>query len=773
VAIKVSNGKDTFEVDEHKLDEAKADGFVPTVKVTNGKDVHDVHPNDLHMAEADGYSPIDSDESGFLDTISKVGNKIDSYTGAPTRAAIGAIQDGENPIKAFGKQFGNDPETAPTGKQIAQKAGVSSKPLFNVDDDYLDELEMQDPRAAATLRGVKAVGDIPRDTALGVAVDVAADPTLLVPFGKVGTLAKGGAQLAGRGALKAGVAGAELAARGAKALPGAEKAAVAAEKVGTVFDIAKDTAKNTTEALKTMFKPTVAEDFKDLSSIAQKNGIDPKLLPESIEFGQNSFISRAARNRAEGVLGEPHLKRFEQGLDAVRGATENKIADIGGGHIHSNVEAGEIIRNGFDKGVDNFFEKAGMTHGKIIEAIPNLQLAPESAAKIEAKLNGIEKWAKGRAVRGITQTDRTQADQLLRAVEAVREGKNYKQTHEALRDIGNVAFKAKNVLADIPPDVQKLRDLYFTIDDALIETAGKVGGAPVAQELKETNKAIHDFIGDKSVISSIVGNKNMSPEKVFTSLVEHGDSKKIEALKKILPKEDFQKLKGAFLESQLKRNADGSFSFKTFHNSLRNKKNVLGSLLSPEEINDLSEVIRLGNRFGDPILSKSGTGASSLFSDIGQGIRSGAESDTVIGLLKDSARKKALAPPKAPQSLARPVESTAAKRSVEVTGNPKTIANYKRLAAISPSIFRGLGVQSGDEKRSPSLKGESAWAVNGAANLIDHDKSGVIRNPQILEKLMSTSKGRSLLAQASDLKPGSKAMNSILMKIKSQYGEKN
>lgn len=52
-------------------------------------------------------------------------DKLDSVTGAPTRAALDASIDGKNPFSAFGKQFAEDTSLAPTGKTIAQKVGVS------------------------------------------------------------------------------------------------------------------------------------------------------------------------------------------------------------------------------------------------------------------------------------------------------------------------------------------------------------------------------------------------------------------------------------------------------------------------------------------------------------------------------------------------------------------------------------------------------------------------------------------------------------------------
>jgi hypothetical protein len=709
-------------------------------------------------------------DPGFLDsalqTAVKVGETIDSYTGAPMRAAIGAAQDAKNPITAFTSQFGEDPNKAPTGKQIAQKAGVPNTSLSDVIPGAFTD---NDQEASEWLKFKKGgAADISASGAAGLAMDIAADPTLILPVGQIAKGVGKGVELGAKGAVMAGGAAADLTLAGAKQLPGAKT-------VGTTLDIVKEGSKNTAEALKTMFAPKVSADYSDLVKIAEKNGIDPKLLPEAIEFGEGSFISRSARNRAEGVLGEPYLKKFEAGLEAVRDATENKIAKIGGGQAASAVEAGELIRKGYDEGVDKFFDQIGMTHNKVLEAIPGLTIAPESLEKIGSKLNGIEKWAKGRAERGFTAAQRAQADQVLRAIDAVRKGNgSYKQTLETLRDIGDVAFKSQNILADIPPDIAKFRELYSTLDDALISTVEKAAGAPVAAELRDSNKAISEFLGDKSVISSIVGNKNMSPEKVFASLVEQGDTKKIEALKKILPPETFQRLKGSFLASQLRKNADDVFTFKSLQNNLRNKKNVLGALLDPSEIDELSELVRLGDRFGSPVLSTSGTGASSLFSDITKGIRSGVESDTVIGLLKDSARNRST---KATKAIESAKETPGLSKSKTAISAVKENDNLKKLAMISPAAARVVSSQynskDNNDGKKPSvvLRGQEKWAVDGFSKIMDQDQK--FKDPKFVEKIFSDKKGKDLLIQASDLTPGSKAMEKVIQKIKDTYAKGN
>ncbi len=66
---------------------------------------------------------------GALDSIHTVGKFVDSYGGdASARAGIYAAQDGQNPLMAGISQYG-DSDTAPTGKMIAERAGVPDEPL--------------------------------------------------------------------------------------------------------------------------------------------------------------------------------------------------------------------------------------------------------------------------------------------------------------------------------------------------------------------------------------------------------------------------------------------------------------------------------------------------------------------------------------------------------------------------------------------------------------------------------------------------------------------
>lgn len=65
-----------------------------------------------------------------LEALGIVGRPIESVTAAPARAAISSLQgnlDMSEAMKAFANQFGRNVDLAPTGEQIAERAGLQGK----------------------------------------------------------------------------------------------------------------------------------------------------------------------------------------------------------------------------------------------------------------------------------------------------------------------------------------------------------------------------------------------------------------------------------------------------------------------------------------------------------------------------------------------------------------------------------------------------------------------------------------------------------------------
>lgn len=145
---------------------------------------------------AEGFNPdaylaskAPTEEPGLLKTagnlalsgLGKAAEFVDKYTGAPVRASIYAAQGGENPISAYGKQFGEDSTKAPSGKDIVMRAGIKDEmPKQGLQPKFVEEEERRSLGPAYDkYKANQANGPTPADV-LGVGMDVAADPTLLM-----------------------------------------------------------------------------------------------------------------------------------------------------------------------------------------------------------------------------------------------------------------------------------------------------------------------------------------------------------------------------------------------------------------------------------------------------------------------------------------------------------------------------------------------------------------------------------------------------------------
>lgn len=515
----------------------------------------------------------------------------------------------------------------------------------------------------------------------------------------------------------------------------------------------REVTKSVKNRLQSYFDPQIDPKFEEFKSIAEKNGINPNLLPESVKFGPDSSASRAARNLAEGKFGEETLKRFNEGLGQVREAYDRKILNYSKGLPVDEISAGKILRDSYDEGVTKFFDQMDFTHNSILDMAPGLEITPSAMEKIESSLNGVEKFAKGRLQRGVTDTQRKQGQQLLNAVEAIRSGNgSYKQTVEALRDIGEAAFQSKNSLADVPVDVQKMRKIYNDLNSGLIDTVRSNLGDDIANQLVANNKAMSEFFGDQSLVSRVMGDKAISPEQAFRSLILNGDSQKLQALRKIIPPEKWEYLKGATLENLARRDPEGDFTFKQLFSSMRGKKNSLASIFTPEELADNIGVVRLGDRFGSPVLSSSGTGASNSFNDI---IKA-ASNATVDSLAIRNANKAA-------QNL-----NSNKKSFVSKVSNFNSKQPSEKIRSIVP---KAAGAIAGTGVNENGLKGPEKWIANGTQKLIESDPTGEIITDELISELSKTRSGREILIRASDLKPGSQQLKNLVNKIKENYSK--
>lgn len=615
--------------------------------------------DDELLSLSTGVAPKEGLGSSIMRGVSEVGRAIDKYTGAPTRSALSAALDLKNPLTAYVQQFGQPPERAPTGEDIAaRQLGVSEKPLIPeagpVAKALTQPLNYLGPLAQALPEGLKAklippLSDVSRAKLAGTAINVAADPTNLIGLGELATAGK----MAGKGVLGAARLGAKVVGKVGEV--GAEAVGLGnAYRVGV--ESAKGAGENALNALKTLAKPKQAEDFADLARIAEKNGIDPATLPASVEFGPSSYGARASRSYREGPAGSADLEAFHQSQLGVQNAFDKKVQAIAGGAPKSAPDAGNLIKDAYDNAVNRVFDGMDITYQKVLPYAPGIKLNPDEAQNVIAAVNGMDRYANNLAKRGITANDKAAGAALQNAVNGMRatyqtrllNGQkitniSLKQGIEALQMLGRAAFKSQNELTQVPGDIQKLRDLYGTIRDGVINTIGKQVNPEFANELIENNKIISEFNKDASKVTGIIGRKNASPEDIFNSLGPNGGTDQIAVLKARFSPEEVNQIKGSIIESMIKRGPDGQFSFRTLGTAMAKKKDVLKAWFEPGEIQDLADIVKLGQRYGEPVLSTSGTGGSVEFSNLKDSILRSFVNKQTLDQWKNAARQNSAA----------------------------------------------------------------------------------------------------------------------------------
>lgn len=541
--------------------------------------------------------PKGSSLGGF---VSGIGQLLDYYGGAPVRNAIyqaleapddkSRTMDG---IKGFLSQYGRMPSEAPTGKDIALKAGIP---------DYTDPSKLSVSPADA----------------VGFLTDLGADWTNIVPGKTALTLGFKTAGKATGAAAKAGVKTADI---------------MTGTKVpSSVAGAWAETGRTGAEAIRSGFGQVPVRTWPESRAIAARAGITESEIPAAAKYGKHSLTSLFERFEREGPLGQKLRDAYEAGATKLEKGITGEVQRFG---VPTDMaEAGAHMQGLFDKGLDEFFDGVDITHKKIIKEKPGMLLNRDAAKNLESKLTGLERYAKGEVKRGITNTDKGRGQQLLNAVEAIRgtqqQGKwTYKQMYEALNRIGKTAFKTKSSLADIPPDVGRLRKLYGDINEALIETVRKeIGGGvglpsrpksgygyqgDIAKELVENNRKVTEMFRDKNALANFMG-KDIAPEKKFSAIF--GDTRRIKALKKFVPPEDMNRLKASYLENQIVQRAeDGEIKWRGMAARLRNadRKGVLNELFPDGELDSIRDYIKLADRFGEDVLSRSGTGATNQF----------------------------------------------------------------------------------------------------------------------------------------------------------------
>lgn len=602
------------------------------------------------QAQLAAIEELEAEEAPFVDraaaTVGAAGEAVDAVTGAPTRAATMALIQGKGlggAAESFGQQFGADTQTAPTGQEIVEAAGLpteqeqrqfeqnigAAKGTLDMPNPYLSVFGAAAPIVADVGEALGFEGaKVPVSQYFGTGAEMALDP-LNLGMGAVTQPIKIGKKI-----IKT--------TKRVRGIPGSVNHVKAAEKAssGVVGDIAKGAKETIEQRFNEFFRPTRAENADELLEIAKREGIDPDALPEAVEFGKDSGIGRMERSLRQ--MSQGRADKVNDAIDNISTAANNAASEIGGGKVLTSSEAGALIREGHDGALRRVLDDATTTYSSIVKNNPGLTLG--DTAGFTKQIDSIDAMA-GKGLNSLDGVTRKQAAQLKQAIKRLREAGESGDLESlvgAMQDVGQVAYKKKFISGEVPPDVERMRKLYDITREQIYRAveSGVPGGAEIVTDLKKNNKILSEFFGNKSKISRTMGQADDAT--LFNSLVVNGDKNKIDALKEILSPDEFQQLKGAFIDSKLKFNQDGDLLFRSSSNNFRNlekKKQVVSSMLDEGEAKRINDILDLGDSLG-PKLNPSGTAELSSFQNLKQTVQSIVVNESMLNVMKKIARGK-------------------------------------------------------------------------------------------------------------------------------------
>lgn len=734
---------------------------------------------------------------------------LDSVTGAPTRAAIGAAQDGKNPLSAFASQFAEDPDRAPTGKQIAQKAGVSERPVYDTSDENFDQLMMTDPTIA---RDLGALRGITRSGAAGVAIDVAADPTTFIPVGKVA-----------KGAAKAGDA-----LQGAKVVTGkglkglAETSAF--KSSGAMlkdFRVANDKGKvnqlgrymldngleafDDVESIAKKFESRAETAGKALDDVYSKAGEKFKTILDKVGFDpkrDKAEILAAARSELGNTVGSNEaVKSLSKYLDEVSARFGDKPAAQAASAYKKAVseylpkyrqfirdkaeykavmgKAGEDLNQPTLRGVVDDGQRTGSKltrvelNGKSPEA---MRAAPGAPMQTQMRLPDLPT--------GESETARLFADETTPFWETVQNRGS--RTGDLLAESAQRDFLNQNTAEQISlfgkqGEIDGLGLTPRTYVDVAQPTVvtksgqGKMVFAP-SEPIRPVRpgdvrnpmspRATNDV--KSSIDDTIRYSRNpLAPEpakeKAFYA-----------ARKKIAAKVDeaIESLGGDELLEQLKTQNREYGSAKTIANISQDRV----SRDSANQMFSLTDKIA-GTGAGSAMLTMAG-GANAIAAGLATATGSklvrkyGASTvavaaDRVSKYLLKAKPMQELAQ-KSPQEF-QAVVLNFTRRTLERVEPARAVADKTGPSELDSDSSRSSNFQDREAQSEPApKKGREKWMDDGLKKLESHGDGDVSK---LKDELMKSAKGKRLLIAASDLKPGSKAMDHVLKQIESEFGK--
>lgn len=786
-----------------------ASGEVPHQQAPQGtRDLTELSDEELQAIVDEPEGPSTKDR--VFGAIGEAAKTIDSYTGAPARAAIGAAQDGNNPFSAFADHFGEDPDAAPSGKDIALKAGLSDKrKVIRTAEEQQKFDEMFNPGMAKSRKqagiGLSDVKTFSPADVGGLAIDVVADPLNVIP---VGLAAKGIGKTLGVAADATGAAAKAGYSQVAKAV-GKQTAKATAEGASSSRAFAKsgDTVVEQSGKMFDYKAPESLEELRDWKPATNPGELPGKARLEEITAVVPDLETKPLKyhfNMMENPKSMKDLKLTFENLptqDAKKIAAYNQsivdesarkiqetVTGISGSDPRHISQAGEdfisTVKELYHTEKDSLgpaFEKMAKTGGKLFrQDSHDLLQAIGSNSKVGKLLSQGEE---GRFFlnKNTPKSGMSDAEHAIisRVVDDLNDGMTFKEIQDA-REFLRKAIDPSNPSAT--SEIQKVRSIML----GQLESMGQRHGNDVAGAFKSYAKnerareSIEKIIGGK--IESLDAMFAANPDKVVHKIFSNPNFTEI--VKGYIGPEKMNGLVQSYIHNGLKKSFDQATGFKPHEvrSWLKKNETFLKHNVDPETVKRLQALADygyFGRRFLDEV-NPSGTAASLKAMIEPQSFMMKVSQQGPIAAVTSEVTNKVGAFTKQKQATKtmnevlqgkNPTEAKiidyrklgykagqGAKKIIETAEKGRNVARSVRQIESTDRIIRSA---DNDKKKGPEK-----WAEDGFKNLINHSSSAQRQRLEDMKhQLMANQALKKKLISASDLKPGSKAMDKILSEI--------
>lgn len=210
-------------------------------------------------------------------------------------------------------------------------------------------------------------------------------------------------------------------------------------------------------------------------------------------------------------------------------------------------------------------------------------------------------------------------DNILKELGAASDGETggFSNLVQALSDIGKEAFKNKGKkAADV--NTYKLQEIYFQGRDIIMDIIKNQVGERDYLTLLNDNQRMSSFYNLSHNIAPIIDNIDKYPaNKLFSELISNTNY--IDELNKILPDKNLRVVRGAYLDTLFNRvkeqkfNPKGDISYGLSIKKIRKDRAISEHLLPIQEVDNIKDLLVLGDSFGGYINEMAQTGATALF----------------------------------------------------------------------------------------------------------------------------------------------------------------